>query len=200
MHNLETPTFKLVLYGAHSSLGSALLAEALHRQYEATAILTELNSVRARPGLRTKGGELFDPIGVSQSVAGMDAVIALLDAGQPPGDFSQHFNALLALLDGLETAGVPRLLVVDDFDWMNGEPTPDSPVHHLEERLLASPVSWTLAQAPEQPSRLLEIDDFRQPDTTALPLQRFAIALLDEMRLALHRHQRIHIDLHGGKG
>ncbi|WP_043307257.1 NAD(P)H-binding protein [Pseudomonas sp. ML96] len=200
MHNLETPTCKLALYGAHSSLGNALLAEALHRQYEATAMLTELNSIRARPGLRTKGGELFDPIGVSQSVAGMDAVIALLDSTQDSEEFSQHFNALLALLDGLETAGVQRLLIVDDFAWLEAEPMPNAPVHTLEARLLASPLCWTLVQAPVQPPRLLEIDDFRQPDATALPLQRFAAALLDEMRLELHRHQLIHIDLHGGKG
>lgn len=203
MKNLETPAVKMVLYGARSSLGNAILAEALHRQYQATAVLDELNAIRARPGLRAKGGSLFDPIGVSQSVAGMDAVVCLLDAGRLSDDedardaFTWRFNTLVALLDGLEVADVKRLLVVDDFAWLEAN---QAPVRHLEERLLASPVTWTLVQAPAQPQRLLEIDDFRQPDATALPLHRFAVALLDELGLALHRHQRIHIDLNGGKG
>ena len=197
MRNLETPTYKLMLYGGHSSLGSAVLAEALQRQYEATAVLAELNSLRARPGLRTKIGDLFDPLGISRSVAGMDAVVVLLDT--EPSSVPRHCNTLLALLDGLELAGVTRLMVVGDFAWLEDDSTASTPAHHLRERLLSSPLAWTLVQAPEQPAGRLEIDDFVEPDASALPLQRFAAALLDELRLALHRHQRIHIDPHGGQ-
>ncbi|WP_394558294.1 NAD(P)H-binding protein [Aquipseudomonas alcaligenes] len=200
MHNLETPTYKLVLYGARSSLGSAVLAEALHRQYEATAVLTKLNSLVARPGLRTKGGDLFDPVGVSRSVAGMNAVVALLGVEAPDSQPTHHSNALLALLDGLDIAGVERLLVVSDFTWMESEPPTAGLTQQLQDRLLASPLRWTLVQTPGQPERELDIEDFIQPDANALPLQRFACALLDELRLELHRHQLIHIDLHGGKG
>src|SRR5690606_9081507 len=203
MRNLETPAYKLMLYGALGSPGQAILAEALHRQYEATAVLDDLNALRARPGLRTKVGGLHDPIGVSQSVAGMDGVICLFDedpASDAEEPFSRRFNALIALLDGLETAGVGRLMVVDDFAWLDSGLAPESPVHHLEQRLLASPVAWTLVQAPPPAPRPLEVEDFRQAQAEAEPLQRFAGALLDELGLSLHRHQGIRIDLSGGKG
>ncbi|HYQ54856.1 MAG TPA: NADH-flavin reductase, partial [Pseudomonas sp.] len=36
MKNAETPVFKLVLFGAESSLGSALMVELLSRQHEVT--------------------------------------------------------------------------------------------------------------------------------------------------------------------
>jgi putative NADH-flavin reductase len=37
MKNAETPVVKVVLYGAMSSLGSALMAEMLRRQHEVIA-------------------------------------------------------------------------------------------------------------------------------------------------------------------
>ena len=69
MLNAETPRLKFALYGAHDDLGSALLVELLSRQHEAVALLDDLNSLSARPGLRTKPGDPFDPLSVSESVA-----------------------------------------------------------------------------------------------------------------------------------
>ena len=80
MLNAETPRLKFALYGAHSSLGNALLCELLTRQHEAVALVDDLNSMTVRPGLRAKAGDLFDAVSVSQSVAGMDAVICLYDS------------------------------------------------------------------------------------------------------------------------
>ena len=196
MRNLETPTYKLLVYGGDSSLGSAILAEALHRQFEATAVLDDLNEQRARPGLRAKSGGLSDPIEVSRSVAGMHGVICLLEVAlKDQDDFALRFNTLIALLDGLETAGVKRLMVVDDFTWLDRDLAPESPVHHLTDRLKASTVAWTLVQAPPSSDEDLGIDDFKQPGASALPLHRFAMAVLDELDLALHHHQRLQIDL-----
>jgi uncharacterized protein len=75
MKNAETPVVKVVLYGAMSSLGSALMAEMLRRQHEVIAILDDLNALAPRPGLRTKTGDLFDAQRVKQSVAGSSVVI-----------------------------------------------------------------------------------------------------------------------------
>lgn len=202
MKNLETPVTKVAVYGAHGSLGSALLVEALHRQYEVTAIVDELNVLQARPGLRTKGGTPFDSLEVSRSAAGMDAVVCLLDQqlpGTPGDDFPQMYRALLAMLDGLEVAGVDRLLVVDDFTWLDGSPErPFAPVRHLQERLTASLIDWTFFEAPAGPVEKLDLDDFLQPSEAALALRRFAAALLDEMNLALHVHERVRI-VEGGR-
>ena len=51
MKNAETPVVKVVLYGAMSSLGSALMAEMLRRQHEVIAILDDLTALAPRPGL-----------------------------------------------------------------------------------------------------------------------------------------------------
>lgn len=89
MKNAETPVVKVVLYGAMSSLGSALMAEMLRRQHEVIAILDDLTALAPRPGLRTKTGDLFDAQRVKQSVAGSSAVICLLDAPGLPFN-SEH--------------------------------------------------------------------------------------------------------------
>lgn len=197
MRNLETPTFKVALYGALSGLGSALLVTALQRQYEVTALIDDLNALTARPGLRCKLGTPSDAVAVSQSVAGMDAVICLLSELPTPhqrSDFSLQFSTLLALLDGLEVAGVKRLLVVDDHTWLK-QPQPLLPVpaQHLQERLLASPVAWTLIEAPAH-SVPVSVEVCADGQPQAQPLLRFAAALLDEARLSLHVHERVHID------
>lgn len=201
MKNLETPATKLAIYGARSSLGSAVLVEALHRQYETTAILDDLNALRARPGLRTKGGTPDDAMEVSRSVAGMDAVICLLGEALPNearGDFQRVFRTLLALLDGLEVAGVKRLLVVDHFTWLDeGSGLTPAPGRHLRERLIASPLTWTLVEAPARLGETLGPDDFLQPSAAGLALRRFAAGLLDEMNLALHVRERVRLEERG---
>jgi hypothetical protein len=40
MKNAETPVIKILLFGAISSLGSALMAEMLHRKHEVIAEIT----------------------------------------------------------------------------------------------------------------------------------------------------------------
>lgn len=127
MKNAETPVVKVVLYGAMSSLGSALMAEMLRRQHEVIAILDDLTALAPRPGLRTKNGDLFDAQRVKQSVAGCSAVICLLDApGLPissehvektivPGPVEQVL-AVDALIDGLQAASIGRLFVVGHFE------------------------------------------------------------------------------------
>ena len=126
MKNAETPAVKVVLYGAMSSLGSALMAELLRRQHEVIAILDDLTALAPRPGLRTKTGDLFDLERDNQSVAGSSAVICLLDAPGLPFS-SDHVErsvvlgpveqvlAVDALVDGLQAANVSRLFLVGDF-------------------------------------------------------------------------------------
>ncbi|MDH4612502.1 NAD(P)H-binding protein [Pseudomonas sp. BN102] len=207
MKNLETPAVKLAIYGAQGALGSALLVEALHRQYEATAVLSDLNSVTARPGIRAKTGNLFDALSVSQSVVGKDAVVCVLSSTRLPagpvdsGDRAFHkvFSAVSALIDGLSIAGVKRLMVIDRLLWL--EQSPDSPApaaEYLQQRLLRSDLQWTLVETPPEADEPLEFDDFvHAPESNkAKPvehLRRFAAGALDELMLGLHLRQRVRI-------
>ncbi|MGY4531938.1 uncharacterized protein YbjT (DUF2867 family) [Pseudomonas sp. TE3786] len=181
MKNLETPAVKLAVYGAQSSVGNALMVEALARQFETTLVLDDLNAVAARPGLSTVQGDLFDPISVSQSIAGKDAVVCVLPTGNADTRFHQTFKAVAALLDGLPVAGVKRLLLVGDFSWLDDSTASLSePLQQLQDRLTGSPVVWTLFDAPSAD------DDVQQ-------LGSFAGQVVDEVCHADNMHQRIRI-------
>lgn len=200
MLNAETPRLKFALYGAHSSLGNALLCELLSRQHEAVTLVDDLNSMTVRPGLRAKTGDLFDAISVSQSVAGMDAVICLYDspslatasgeaANQQPHDF---YQAVDALLSGLPKVGVERLLLVADLTAKRDDPNAEAAL----QRIAAHPLRWTLVDA-EASGDDLSIEDFTvlddlAPDDRRIQLRRIAAGIVDELETPQHLHQQIH--------
>ncbi|MGY2441859.1 NAD(P)-dependent oxidoreductase [Pseudomonas sp. SDO52101_S400] len=208
MKNAETPAVKVVLYGAISSLGSALMAELLRRQYEVIAILDDLTALAPRPGLRTKSGDLFDAERVNQSVAGSSAVICLLDAPGLPFS-SEHVEksvvlgpveqvlAVDALIEGLQAANVSRLFVVGDFALLDEPDLDDRLQRHaaeeIREALQGSPLSWTLVNSPRGVAGLT-IEHFSQVSSSLEPglaeplerLSRVAVGMADELRLNLH--------------
>jgi nucleoside-diphosphate-sugar epimerase len=203
MLNAETPRLKFALYGAHSSLGNALLCELLSRQHEVVALVDDLNSMTVRPGLRAKTGDLFDAISVSQSVAGMDAVICLYDspslatasgaaAEQQPHDL---YQAVDALLSGLPKVGVERLMLVTDFSATGDEPN----VGAALQRIAAHPLRWTLVDADADGDDL-SIEDFSNIEDLdvndrRVQLRRVAAGIVDELESPQHLHQQIHFRL-----
>lgn len=200
MLNAETPRLKFALYGAHDDLGSALLVELLSRQHEAVALLDDLNSIAARPGLRTKPGDPFDAVSVSESVAGMDAVLCLFQTPRLPGADAvtgesprrDFYQAVEALLLGLERARVERLLLVADFPVIELQPEVEAAL----QRLIAHPLRWTLVDAPSAGNQLTvealaeaagkgQANPYRE-------LQRIAAGIVDELERPQHIHERIH--------
>ena len=208
MKNAETPVVKVVLYGAMSSFGSALMAEMLRRQHEVIAILDDLTALAPRPGLRTKTGDLFEAERVKQSVAGSSAVVCLLDApGLPfnsehvektfvPGPVEQVL-AVDALIDGMQAAGVARLFLVGDFAVLDDPEIDDVLQRHaaeeIREALQSSALQWTLVNAPRGVSGLT-LEHFSQISSSLEPglaeplnrLSRTAVGIADELRLNLH--------------
>lgn len=213
MKNAETPAVKVVLYGAMSSLGSALMAELLRRQHEVIAILDDLTALAPRPGLRTKSGDLLDAERVNQSVAGSSAVICLLNAPGLPLS-SDHVEksvvlgpveqvlAVDALMDGLQAANVSRLFVIGEFEALddpeNADPLQRHAAQEVREALQSSPLHWTLVNAPRSVAGLT-IEHFSQVGRTLEPglaeplerLNRVAVGIADELRLNLHLRQHV---------
>lgn len=203
MLNAETPRLKFALYGAHSSLGNALLCELLTRQHEAVALVDDLNSMTVRPGLRAKTGDLFDAVSVSQSVAGMDAVICLYDspslatasgaaANHQPHDLYQAFHALLS---GLPKVGVERLVLVADLSAKGDDPN----VTAALQRIAAHPLKWTLVDANADGDDL-SIEDFSviddlDPSDRRVQLRRIAAGIVDELETPQHLHEQIHFSI-----
>ncbi|ROO40723.1 NAD(P)-dependent oxidoreductase [Pseudomonas sp. 7SR1] len=208
MKNAETPVIKVVLYGAMSSLGSALMAEMLRRQHEVIAILDDLTALAPRPGLRAKTGDLYDPERVKQSVAGTDAVVCLLNAPGLPMNSEQVERTLIpgpveqvlavdALIAGMQAVKVSRLFLVGDFAVLDEEQVEDDLQRHAAEEILDalrhSSLQWTLVNSPYAAAGL-SIEHFSQVSTSLEPgvaeslerLNRVAVGIADELRLNLH--------------
>lgn len=207
MKNAETPVVKLVLYGAMSGLGCALMAEFMRRQHEVIAILDDLTALEPLPGLRTKCGDLFDAARVRQSVAGGDVVACLLDAPGLPMGLEQQENlqlepreqvrAVEALIAGMQTAGVRRLFLVGNFEVLDQPEMEGYPDRQAAEAILdalqGSSLRWTLVNAPQSVPRLT-LEHFSQPASGLAPelvepvqrLARVAAGIADEQQLNLH--------------
>jgi len=212
MRNAETPVIKVVLYGAMSSLGSALMAELLRRQHEVIAILDDLTALAPRPGLRAKTGDLFDPERVKQSVAGASAVVCLLNAPGLPMNSEQVERTLIpgpveqvlavdALIAGMQAVKIPRLFLIGNFAVLEEETDDDLQRHAAEEILDAlknSDLQWTLVNAPYAVQGL-GIEHFSHVSTSLEPgmaeslerLSRVAVGIADELRLNLHVGQHV---------
>ncbi|TBV01517.1 NADH-flavin reductase [Pseudomonas dryadis] len=196
---------KVALYGAPCSLANALLAETLSRQLNATAIVDELNAIAASPGLSTRNGTPFEADSVGRSVAGMDAVIAVLSSphladGNEAAGFSRIYDSTIALLDGLAVAGVERLLLIADHAWLQDDRAlPAERVEHLQHSLFKSPIAWTLVDTPRQIGPWLTLEDCLHPAhsvqrDTVIALQPFASSVMDECLQGTNVHQRLHIE------
>ncbi|PWU28804.1 NAD-dependent epimerase [Pseudomonas sp. RW407] len=190
MHNLETATLKLGVFRPFDSLGQALVAAALHRQHEVSALVEDLNSLRARPGLRCKLGGLASSVEVSEAVMGLDVIFAML-GDQPPQQLPPQCGALI---DGALRAGVPRLFLVGHWQWLVApqDAADEQLGAGLARSLEVSGLDWTLVETPALVEGL-RIDDFSRTaapvDVASQQALACAEALLDEVRLGLHRRQ-----------
>jgi len=199
--NAETPVFKLVLFGAESSLGSALMVELLSRQHEVTAVVDDLNRHAPRPGLHFKIGGLASADQAEQGAAGGSAVIALLSA-LAPGDLPAQWRMSEALVAGLGRTTIRRLLLVGDFAVL------DTPGRYSDEQrggadqvvdaLQRSALHWTLINAPaDWPG--MGMEHFRTANGTVepeldAPLRRLAgvaAGMVDMLELGLHRGEHL---------
>lgn len=196
MHNLETPPLKLGVFRPFDSLAQALVAAALHRQHEVTALLDDLNRLQARPGLRCKLGSLESSLAVSEAVAGLDLVVAILT--EAPRE--QLPPMCGALIDGALRVRVPRLMLVGHWHWLvAAEDSDDEQLGAgLARSLEVSGLDWTLIEAPAL-AEGLRIDDFTSAplaDDAATALA-CAEAILDEVRLGLHSRQCLRLRSEG---
>jgi len=186
MKNAETPVVKIVLFGAISSLGSALMAEMLRRQHEVIAILDDLNALAPRPGLRTKVGSLSDADAVCESIAGSSVVICLLDANP---EHTEPLDVAQLLLNSMQRMGIKRLILIDDFTTLDDASS-------LSTALQQSLIDWTLINAPQGVAGLT-IEHFSQISTSLEPglaqplerLARVAAGIADELTLNLHKRE-----------
>ena len=77
------PIAKIALYGAPDRVTDALQDVLLERGLQVVVIVDDPTDIAARPGLAAKSGTPFNADSVARSVAGTDAVIAVLTSHGP---------------------------------------------------------------------------------------------------------------------
>lgn len=147
----EQATFeKIALYGAPDRVTDALQDVLLERGLQVVAIVDDPTDIAARPGLAARSGTPFNAESVARSVAGVDAVIVVLNSSSLHiGGFERSYDAIIALLEGLPTARVERLILIGEHGWLDSdEGLPAEKLEHLQHSLHKSPLAWTLVDAP----------------------------------------------------
>ena len=105
---------KIALLGATGFVGTALLAEALPRGHQVTAIVRDPAKLTTTSDqLTVATGDVNDAAGLARQLAGHDLVLSAYNSGWGHADL---YNAFLAGSRAIEAAtaqaSVPRLLVV----------------------------------------------------------------------------------------
>ncbi|OMP78224.1 NAD(P)-dependent oxidoreductase [[Flexibacter] sp. ATCC 35208] len=100
---------KLSIVGASGFIGSALLAEALERGHEVTAIVRNTEKITiSNPKLTVKQGDVADADQLAELIKGSEAVISSFNAHDTP----TYLKLIQGLANGVRKAGIKRVLVV----------------------------------------------------------------------------------------
>lgn len=104
---------KIALIGATGFVGSAVLAEALQRGHQVTALARTPSRIAAQTGLTVVQADVLDAAQVADAVAGHDAVISAYNPGWAnPALHDEFLQGSAAILSGVKRTGGKRVLVV----------------------------------------------------------------------------------------
>ncbi len=122
----------VVVIGASGTIGKAIVQEALKRKHQVTAAVRRPESIAIEhERLQVVTVDVLDPASVAAAVRGHGEVISAY--GPEKGQELDLLTAAASLVQGLQTAGVARLLIVggagslktESGDWLMD--TPDFP-------------------------------------------------------------------------
>ncbi|MGW5355880.1 NAD(P)-dependent oxidoreductase [Streptomyces sp. NPDC004031] len=106
---------KIALYGATGTIGTRVLAEALRRGHQVTAVVRDpARLTLADPNLAVVVGDVLDPGSVTEAGRGQDVVISAVGGGDGPGHLALIEPSVESLVAGLRALGAdaPRAIVV----------------------------------------------------------------------------------------
>lgn len=197
---------KIAHIGATGNAGSRIVAEALRRGHEVTAIARHPGKLKPHPQLTLQRGDVNDQASVAKLVSGHDAVISSVKF--------QLINPRV-LIAAVKQANVKRLLVVGGAGTLEVAPgvqlvdTPDFPEAYKAEALKGreflnvlgaeKELEWTFLSpsaefAPGERTgkfrlgkdRLLTLPN----GESKIAMEDFAIAMINELETAKHVRER----------
>ncbi|RSZ57899.1 NAD(P)-dependent oxidoreductase [Massilia atriviolacea] len=208
----------IVLIGATGFIGTALLNEALNRGHAVAALATRPDKLAARAGLTAHKADVMDVAALSAQLAGADAVLSAF-SGHAQGDVQAYYLAgVRNIIAATKQARVPRLLVVGGAGSLDVAPgvqlldTPGFPQAYRASAegarqalgLLRAEASldWTMLSpaamiSPGQRTGVFRLGgDQLLADgagNSAISVEDYALALIDELEKPAHRRQRFTI-------
>ena len=201
---------KIVLIGATGYVGAKLLAEALDRGHQVTAIVRNEAKHPRRAGLTMVEGDATDADALARFATGHDVVLSSFNPGRDVDG-----SGTRAIVDGVKRSGVARLLVVGGAGSLllpSGERVVDQPGFPAEwkdgalltsaflDRLRAeTELDWVFMSPAamlvpgERTGRYRVGKDHLMTDAAGesrISLEDYAVAMLDEAERPRHHRER----------
>ncbi|MHA6532300.1 NAD(P)-dependent oxidoreductase [Paenibacillus sp. BAC0078] len=194
----------VVVFGATGTIGRAIVQEALKRKHEVTAVVRNPASLQLQhERLQVATADILDPAQVAAAVRGHEEVISAF--GPAAGREDDLLRAAESLLEGLQEAGLARLLVVggagslktESGEWLMD--TPDFPekfrplaaAHgHAYEIYRGSDLDYTYISPPAVIRSGRRTGQFRigldrlvvdENGESSISVEDFAVAVIDEL-------------------
>lgn len=197
---------KLALIGATGRVGSRVVAEALSRGHEVTAIARQIAGLKPTLHLVAKTGDASNPTELAKLLSGHDAVVsAVRFANSDPRK----------LIDAVKMSGVKRYVIVGGAGSLEVSPgtklldTPDFPPAFRAEAVAGDAFLSMLRKEPELEWSFLSPSATFAPGArtgkfrlgqdqllidpqgkSSISMEDFAIALVDELEHPQHIRQR----------
>ncbi|MTV41778.1 NAD(P)-dependent oxidoreductase [Duganella radicis] len=209
---------KIALIGATGFVGNGLLAEALSRGHQVTALVSRPERLAPRPGLTVVGADVLDQRRLAAELAGHEAVISAF-SGHARQDVREYYGrGSDAIIGAARQARVPRLLVVGGAGSLEVAPgvqlvdTPEFPAQWKASALGArdtlrklraeAELDWTflspaaLIEPGERTGKFRVGGDQLLTDAqgqSRISVQDYAVAMLDELERPAHPRRRFSV-------
>ena len=206
---------KFVLIGASGYVGSAILAEALQRGHDVTALVRNVEKIAPRPGVTPVAVNVLETDHLARALSGHAAVISAFSGHAESQVREYYVRGMHAIINAVKQAQVPRLLVVGGAGSLNVAPgvqLVDAPQFPPQWKGTAEGARDALAILREEqalnwtmlsPSALLEhgartgkfrlgTDDLlvNARGESFISLEDYAVAMIDELERPAHSQQR----------
>lgn len=204
---------KIAIIGATGYTGSKILAEALGRGHEVTAIVRNTNKLPAHTHLTAANGDATDPASLASLLAGNDVVVSAFNPGK---DATGKGTA--SVVEAVKRAGVGRLVVVGGAGSLEVAPgrrlvdQPDFPAAWKDgalktaaflDALRAEPeLDWTFVSPAARLSPGERTGTYRvggdqlmtdESGESRISVEDYAVAMLDEIERPCHRRTRFSV-------
>lgn len=205
----------IALIGASGFIGSALLAEALSRGHQVSALVGRPQRLAAQAHLSAVKSDVLDTAALTRQLQGHDAVLSAFSGHAQADVLGYYLKGFRSIVQATREAGVKRLLVVGGAGSLEVAPgvqlidTPEFPAAYKataegarqalqllrdEQELEWTMLSPSMVIAPGERSGQFRLGGdqvlFSAGGDSRISVQDYAVAMIDELEGPAHPRQR----------